>query len=125
MVLLGRVVCSMIILVDDLRNFNGNYSDRGNILTFRNCYDAIEFLKVNDEPISELWLDHDLGFYKGKEHDIFTLVDYIEENYYVTGNDFMIDKVYVHTSNPSGGDRVFSTMKKIFNTTRVNPYMYF
>ena len=82
----------MIVLVDDLRNFNSNYSNRDNIITFRNCYDAIEFLKINDEPISELWLDHDLGFYKGKEHDIFTLINYIV-SLFIYYAFYIIDKI--------------------------------
>lgn len=115
----------MIVLVDDLRNFQSYLVKNKDVKVFRNCYSAISFLKTNNQEIEQLWLDHDLGIYNGQPHDIFDLIDFIEKENRVHNNNLYIKEIIVHTSNPSGNTRIHAAMKTLYPVTTVNATEYF
>lgn len=115
----------MIVLVDDIRNFQPHLVKGKNVKVFRNCYDVISFLETNNQEIEQLWLDHDLGIYNGQPHDIFDLIDFIEKENHIHNNNLYIKEIIVHTSNPSGSTRIHAAMKTLYPVTTVNATEYF
>lgn len=111
----------MIVIIDDERDFI-NRKRYETSLVFRNCFDAIDFFEKHEgEPVAELWLDHDLGMIDGKEHDIFTFIDYLEHLHHHSDWLPVIDKIYVHTANPVGAQRMIKALNHIgYHTTRVD-----
>jgi len=101
-----------IVVIDDERTFAGNGSE----IYFRNSSDGITFLakKLIDqkmhygEPIQELWLDHDLG----EGDDICVVVDFL------VLVDLEIERIYVHSQNPTT-DWIVKVLQSKYNTSRI------
>jgi hypothetical protein len=99
-----------IVVIDDERTFTGNGQ-----LYFRNSDDGITFLAKQlihqkmhyGEPIRELWLDHDLG----RDDDICPVVDFLMLV------DLEIERIYVHSQNPTV-DWIVQVLRKKYDVSR-------
>ena len=96
----------MRILIDDLRSF----ADNRDCVVARSSEEGVKVLGENMlQPIDELWLDHDLG----GDDEIWPVITLLET---VT---FNIGAIYVHTSNPSGAERMMVALSRQgYNVTR-------
>lgn len=109
----------MIVLIDDERTFKPAVLD-GEYLLFKTSAEALEWLESvdKDTQIDQLWFDHDLGIVEGQKDTTIPVVQRLEEMlFFATAPE--INQVIVHTSNNVGGDRIFDSMRRYFNTQRV------
>ena len=106
------------LLIDDLRNF---IKAPNNLLVCRNSEDALAELRKDNAVFTSIWLDHDLG----GQDTINPVVDYLCERS-VWENPVDVLTIYVHTSNPVGGDSMMRTLSKYgYSVVRVNADNHF
>jgi hypothetical protein len=99
-----------IVVIDDERTFQGNVD-----IYLRSSDEALLWLAkvaVNQyynygEPVQELWLDHDLG----NGDDICIVVDFLMLL------DFQIEKIWVHSQNPTV-DWMVQVLRNKYNVSR-------
>lgn len=108
------------VLIDDLRHFDNPMP--GDII-LRTSTDALEWLRSNTEPVSELWLDHDLG---GDD----TIGVVIDELSFQAFTNSLATELYgliiVHTSNPAGAAMMLTALNRWgYKVLRVNASNYF
>jgi len=105
------------LLIDDLRNF---VKAPKNLIICRNSEEALAELQ-KDIVFTSIWLDHDLG----GEDTINPVIDYLCERS-VWENPVRALTVYVHTSNPVGGDAMMRTLARYgYSVVRVNADNHF
>jgi len=100
------------LVVDDLRTFPFA------AVYARTSTEGVGFLEqyhANNEPIDELWLDHDLG----DDDTINPVVDWLCERC-VWDDRPDIGRVYAHTSNPAGGAMIERTLRRWFTVQRID-----
>lgn len=86
----------VVVLVDDLRSFRDNRDAQ----VFRTSRDALHYLTtLGEEPIAELWLDHDLG----DDDTISPVVELLQERAF-NGAPMAVGVVYVHSMNPPAAE---------------------
>lgn len=96
----------MIVVVDDERTFAGHVD-----VYLRTEDEALAWFarwlsNPYSDPITELWLDHDLG----DGGTVQPVADFLEWVVMATGTDHPeIGQVRVHSQNPVGADRLVST----------------
>lgn len=108
---------STCVVVDDLRSFVSGKE----AIYLRTSQEAIEWLQKNKNTvINELWLDYDLGLHSSGDGD--AIANYVEISIkeFPDKPHWLIEHVYVHTSNPSGADRLMRTFQEFYRTTRVD-----
>lgn len=109
----------MIVLIDDERTFKPSVLD-GDYLLFKTSAEAVSWLTSLDREtqIEQIWFDHDLGIVEGQKDTVMPFVHQLEEMLFLATAP-EIKQVVVHTSNNVGGDRIFYSMRRFFNTHRV------
>ena len=111
------------VLIDDLRSFKEPKSG----LILRSEETALSWVSLlqPEDRIMELWLDHDLGEdTSGNPTSIMRVVRKLEELVFLGSAPF-IGKVFVHTSNPVGGNQIEAALGRHFPTHRVYAGNYF
>lgn len=112
------------VLIDDLRSFRHERP----ALILRSAAEAEEWLGglTPKAKIGELWLDHDLGVDKktGLSSSIMGFVNLLEEKAYFSQAP-KIEKIFVHTSNPTGGASMVKILERYYPVLRVNASTYF
>lgn len=91
----------MKIYVDDIRK-----TPEGYIRTY-SVKETIELIKIHENEIEEISLDHDAGDYGD---DYIKILEWLEELKYVEGKE-PCKLFYLHTGNPVGRER----MRQIIN----------
>lgn len=107
----------MIVLIDDERNFRD--TPAADVVVLRTSSDALTWLRQNTLPISQLWLDHDLG----GDDTIIPVIHFLEEQYFL-GSPVDIDTVFVHTANPVGAQQIMAALSHRYRTIRVPAIEY-
>lgn len=106
------------LLIDDLRNF---VKEPKNLIVCRNSEAALAELRKENSAFTSIWLDHDLG----GEDTINPVVDYLCERS-TWNNPVDVLTIYVHTSNPVGGDQMMRSLAKYgYLAVRVNADNHF
>lgn len=111
-----------IVVIDDERTFV--YA--GEVTYLRSSAEALDWiarwytdcrLGVEDPTIDELWLDHDLG----GEDTIVPVAKFLKA--LSLEGPLPIERIYVHSQNPVGGDNVMDTVMLVgqHNALRVSP----
>lgn len=110
------------LLIDDLRHF----LDERVAVIARNTAVALEFLEnAPTLHFDEIWLDHDLGEIDGIPVDIMPIIDYLTERSF-NDNPVDVDRITVHTSNPSGAKTMVTSLRHFgYNVRRVDAKDYF
>ncbi len=104
------------IVVDDLRSHRDDLDVEDGWLFLRTGSDAMEFFEKNpDLQLVSLFWDHDLG----ADDTTRELALYFEERAYFN-NPVNIEKMYVHTSNSSGRDWLYASLRKYPNVQKVH-----
>ncbi len=101
----------LTVLIDDLRDFR----DGRDAVVLRTSPHALDYLRELDQPIDELWLDHDLG----GDDTIRPVVLYLEERAF---NDERVDvgEILVHTANPVGAAAMVAGLQRYgYNAKRI------
>ena len=118
-----------VLLIDDLRSFNDKatsiYSN-AEIVVARNSREALQYLKDNTlVEFDAIWLDHDLGIVDGEKDTIMPIVDFLSEQSFV-GSPISVNTIYVHTSNPVGGNQMVTTLERYnYKVVRVSAPDFF
>lgn len=115
-------VSSRIVVIDDCRVFNtksrSQLNDETDLYYARTSGEGLEVLAMcrdRDLYIHQLWLDHDLGW----DDTIMPVVDELCRAAH-EGARYPIQKIIVHTSNPSAVDSMMrSLIRYQYHTTRV------
>lgn len=109
----------MIVLIDDERTFRPSVLD-GEYLLLKTSSEAVEWLESldRDTQIDQIWFDHDLGMVDGEKDTVMPFVHLLEEKLFLATAP-EIASVVVHTSNNVGGDRIYYSMRRFYNTQRV------
>lgn len=115
-----------IVVVDDLRTFDPEFllveGEDIDIEYIRTAPQAVEWLRTCQWAgleIDELWLDHDLGL----GGDTVGVADWMERAAF-EGTPIPIKKVYIHTANPAGANRLRSGLEKWYDVETVNALDY-
>lgn len=116
----------LIVVVDDERTFESN----SRVIYLRDSTHALAYLARKlmhqqteyGEAISELWLDHDLGYPKdyppGQPDTIGPVINFLDMMAQ-TQFKIQIDKIFVHSQNSSGSERMMLTLSKHYSVMRV------
>lgn len=91
----------MKIYVDDIRE-----TPKGYIRTY-SVKETIELIKLHENEIEEISLDHDAGDYGD---DYIKILEWLEELKYVEGKE-PCKLFYLHTGNPVGRERMRQIIK--------------
>ncbi len=105
-----------VLVIDDLRwfKFEAEYAR-----TAQEGIDALE-IAYGHGGFSEIWLDHDLGM----GSTIMPVVNYLCELSF-RGRSYPVQRVVVHTANPSGARAMFQTLERYgYNVARVAAWDY-
>lgn len=96
----------LVVLVDDLRSF----ADGTPAVVARTSAEAVHLLdhQLALTTIDELWLDHDLG----GEDSIWPVIERLEERAF-TGRRLEVGRVYVHSGNPVGAQRMVVALRRL------------
>lgn len=98
------------VVIDDERTFNSV----GEVLYFRNSQEALEGLnairQVGDR-IKSLWLDHDLGVFRGNLDTTMVIIDYLCELKF-NEDPYPVDQIFVHTQNPPAGLAMMKALRR-------------
>lgn len=103
-----------IVVIDDERTFKSDED----IIYLRNSKDAIHYLVEIwvscYKPITQLFLDHDLG---GTD-DVMIVVDFLNM---IGKGDYpiQIGSILVHSQNPSAADKIVRTLAPSYNIARI------
>lgn len=94
-----------ILLVDDERDFR---EERDHIVvrTSEAALDTLYVLREQDSPLTELWLDHDLG----GDDTTMPIVDMLAEAAF-NGEPYPVRQVYVHSMNNVGAERILRSLR--------------
>jgi hypothetical protein len=111
-----RLTPMLILVVDDRRTFTRLPTGAETIYA-RTVKEALEVL--NNGPIDQLWLDHDLG----ENENIRSFVLQIEERAF-NGEGYEIGSVVVHTSNPDGANWIMGGLRRYYPIRRVDAKWY-
>lgn len=84
-----------------------------------NCQETIEFLKNN--KVDLLSLDHDLG--ENLDFDGYNVLLWIEEMVYTT--DYKPPTIVIHSSNPSGVQKMILAIKNINKKLNISQKNYY
>ena len=114
----------MIVLVDDERTFvQGASDERRNAAVYKNSRDAIAALwklHFGPETVDELWLDHDLGGIDDTSDIVNGLAFHA-----AMGNAFPVEKIFIHTANPSAARRMNSALSYSYEVEVVDAKSYY
>ncbi|MGW0434069.1 cyclic-phosphate processing receiver domain-containing protein [Micromonospora sp. NPDC003197] len=93
-----------IVLIDDLRSF----VDGRNAEVARSSAAGVALLvRLRDERLDELWLDHDLG----GDDTIGPVIEVLERTAF-EGHPFDIGIVHVHSANPVGAGKMAQALRR-------------
>lgn len=105
-----KTIAGNILLVDDLRTFNGDYP----YALAKTVAEALELLE-GETNYDYIFLDHDLG----EGGDIFQVVGWL-----LTHGDYPVKTIYIHSSNPVGALRMLRALENSFDVELINPLMW-
>jgi hypothetical protein len=107
-----------ILVIDDQRIFK----DREDAEIIHETTSDKGFITlVMNGPWDEVWLDHDLGMESSQSgyEMVMDVVSGLED-----GTPLEIGKVYVHSMNPVGADRMVQALTRYFDVARIDPTPY-
>ncbi|GAA2702009.1 cyclic-phosphate processing receiver domain-containing protein [Actinoplanes palleronii] len=93
----------MKLLIDDLRSFvDGRVAE-----VARTSADGVALLdRHRDDPLDEVWLDHDLG----GDDTIWPVVEVLERAAF-DGRPYDIGLILIHSANPSGAAKMSQALR--------------
>lgn len=102
-----------VLVIEDLRTFRfpATYA--------RTVYEAWPHLVSGHWD--EIWFDHDMGLTRDDD-TTYPIAQYMEKRAY-EGVPIDVDRVFVHTANPYGGDRLMAALRA-YNPIRVDANDY-
>ena len=103
-----------IIVIDDERDL-GFYAEYA-----RTSADGLKILQdahKNDDRVTELWLDHDLGENEDGFDTIMPVVSWLEEMAYCD-TPLNVGVIYIHTANWYAAPVMMDALKKWYNVER-------
>lgn len=118
-----------LVLIDDLRCFLPSVN-ASHALVIRTLDEAMEWLDglSEDDTISQLWLDHDLGEVNGEPVEIMPFINALEERLALDDRAPKIHQVIIHTSNVSGRSRIRAALNGRVNRVDIaqdSDYLYY
>lgn len=95
----------VVLLVDDERDFR---DEREHIVARTSAYalDILSALRSTGQPVSELWLDHDLG----GDDTTMRIVDMLSEAA-AFGDPYPVSNIYVHSMNNVGNQQILRSLR--------------
>ena len=89
-----------VLVIDDLRTFTfpARYA--------RTSGEGLDALATH-EPLTELWLDHDLG----GDDTIMPVIDHLAERAF-NEQPYPVARIVIHTSNPSGAETMERVLRR-------------
>lgn len=103
---------STIIVIDDERTFSfpAEYArdSESGLALLQDCFDK-------NIRVVELWLDHDLG----GDDTIMPVVRWLEEMAYFK-TPLIVNRIYVHTANPSAAPAMMAALDKWYWVKRID-----
>ena len=109
------------VVVDDLRTFDSDED----IIYLRNAKDAIFFIferfnKAYMDPITDLYLDHDLGYDEDmNKTTIMPVVDFLVFLAQTEKSWTIVHKIFVHSQNPVGVENVVRALRNYYDVTAI------
>ena len=83
---------------------------------------AEAWLLLFSKPWKEVWFDHDMGLSDESDNTYDLAVEM--ERRAVEGVPLEVGRVYIHTANPYGGDRLMAALSRWYNVKRVEARDY-
>lgn len=109
-----------VLVVDDLRRFSPE-PEHTSVEYATTPWEGVRLLREareQQQPYSELWLDHDMGEYEGRELDVMPVVDELKR--YAREYAPLLGALYVHTSSPVGAARIAAALGEHYELRRVS-----
>lgn len=103
-----------VLVIEDIRTF------RFPAVYARTLAEA--WVLLISRPWREIWLDHDMGR-TANDNNTYALAVFMEQRAQ-EGDPLHVERVYVHTANPSGGDRLMAALSPWYDVTRVSASDY-
>ena len=107
-----------ILVIDDQRIFKDR---EGAEIVHETTSDEGFITLVMEGPWDEVWLDHDLGM-ESSQNGYEMVMDVVEG--LVDSAPLEIGRVYVHSMNPVGADRMVAALRPFFDVVRIDPTPY-